>query len=132
MFAILFFLLGIICKALAAAFNTLVELTVYLGCILIIVGIVLIALYLIFGIVDDAVTKKNLTEFLVDMIWIAISIAIFGAIFVGVGSVALIIAGYAAAILAAVISVILEGAAVLCEALYEKSLTTITKRIADW
>lgn len=76
MFAILFFLLGIICKALAAAFNTLVELTVYLGCILIIVGIVLIALYLIFGIVDDAVTKKNLTEFLVDMIWIAISIAI--------------------------------------------------------
>lgn len=93
MFAILFFLLGIICKALAAAFNTLVELTVYLGCILIIVGIVLIALYLIFGIVDDAVTKKNLTEFLVRYDLDSNLYSYFWSIFVGSGSVALIIAG---------------------------------------
>ena len=45
--AILFFGLGVICKGLAAAFNSAIETTVFIGKICAITGIAIVAIYLV-------------------------------------------------------------------------------------
>lgn len=128
MFAVLFFVLGIIFKGLASAFNALLS---SCGGIIAMGGLaalVAIALSLLYAIVDGIVTR-GVGEVIGMIVLLMIEIGIFGALVGGLGSLLLSIVTIVAEYLLHATSYVLEGAAAICEKGYAKSLLAIMKRI---
>ena len=127
-FAIFFFVLGIIFKGLASAFNALLS---SIGGVLAIGGLAAlagIALYLLYGIIDGII-KEGFWSVLGMIVLLVIEIGIIGAIVGGLGAMILEIVVSIAVFILSIISAVLEGAAGLCERSYAKFLTAIIKRL---
>lgn len=127
-FAIIFFILGIIFKALASAFNALLA---SIGGVLAIgglAGLAGIALYLLYAIIDGII-KEGFWSVVGTIVMFFIVLGIFGAIIGGLGAVLLEIIVSVAVFVLEIISGILEWLAMTCEKGYAKFLTAIIKRL---
>lgn len=127
-FAIIFFVLGIIFKALASAFNALLIAIVEVFVIGGLVGLVGIALYLLYAIIDGII-KEGFWSVGGMIIIFFIVLGAFVAIIGDTGKVLLDIVVTVAMFVLEIISSILECFAMTCEKGYAKFLAAITKRL---
>lgn len=127
-FAIIFFVLGIIFKALASAFNSLLT---SLGIILAIGGLtslVGIGLFLMYAIVDG-ITKEGFKSVIGILVMMIVDIVILIAIVVGLGAGLFRIIVAIGRFVLSIISNILEFFAVIFENEYAKFLKAIINRL---
>lgn len=128
LFTIFFFITGTCFKALASAFNALLNSA---GVILVIAGLALaavVALSLIYGVID-AIGTGNIGQVILTIILLVVILGFFGAIFGGLGAVLFGIAVTIVTYVLTAVSVFLEKAALICERGYAKSLTAIASRV---
>lgn len=127
-FAIIFFCLGILCKALASAFKALVT-SIYTGFVVGgTAGLVGIALYTVYDIIDGII-REGFLSVLKTIVLLLVELAILGAIFGNLGAILLEMVVNIIAFVLDTISNVLEWAADLCERAYIKSLTAIISRV---
>lgn len=127
-FAIIFFIIGIGIKALAAAFDALIlslESTCIIGGFAAMVGIVL---YLIYSILDE-IAQSGFTSAIKSIIFLVVMLGIFWGLVGDLGTLLLNIIEIFALGILNVIKNILEWMADACECAYIKFLTIIMKHI---
>lgn len=127
-FALVFFVLGIIFKALASVFNALMY---SIGKALVIGGLAALAaivLYLLYAIVDGIV-KSGLLSVIGAIVLLVVVFGILGALFVKLGAVLLELVITVALYVLDAVSGALEWLAVGCESGYIKFLRIIINRL---
>ena len=126
-FALVFFVLGVIFKALASALNALLSSikVLSLGAL---AAIIMIALFLLYVIVEGIV-KGALLSVIGAIIMFVVVLGIFGAIFGGLGAVLLELVVTVALFVLDIVSGVLEWLANGCENGYIKFLRIIINRL---
>lgn len=127
-FAIIFFILGIVIKALSAAINSLMTSVAGLVALSGLAGLVGVALYLVYAIIDGVI-KKGIWYTIGMIVLFIIVISILIVIVGGVGSILLELVVVIAAAALNVLSIVLEWLEEFCEDAYDSSLSSIIKCI---
>lgn len=127
-FAIIFFVLGIIFKALASAFKALLtSLGMMIG-IGGLVGLAVLALVLLYNVIDGII-KDGFWSVVGEIVFIIVMLGIVGAWIGGLGVLILETVVLIADNIITITSAVLEWAAYLCERLYARFLTAIIVRL---
>ena len=127
-FAVIFFILGIIFKGLASAFNALLTSIGSILAVGFLTGFALVALYLLY-IITDGIITKGFSAVLGWIVLFIIDVAIVGALVGGLGALLLNIVVVIAEYILLAVSCVLEKAAAICETMYAKSLSAIFNRL---
>ena len=128
LFTIVFFLAGTCFKALASAFNAVLE---SISMILAIAGLAaaaVIAISLVYGVIDMIMTG-GIEQLVLIIISMVIILGIAGALIFGLGAILLEAAVNVITLVLTAVSFILEKAAFICERGYAKSLAAIVNRV---
>lgn len=126
--AIIFFVLGIVFKGLASAFNALMS---SVGAIIGFAALALLiggALYSLYAIVDGIITK-GLGEVIGMIFLFLFELGLVGALVGPLGSLLINAATVIVQLFLVATSFVLEGAAAICQKGYDKFLTVIFKRL---
>lgn len=124
----LFFVLNVLFKALASAFNALLSSLAGIVAIGGLAALAVLALFLLYAVIDKIVTQ-GIGSAILAIFLLLVGIGAAGAIFGGLGTMLLSIVVYIAAGFFTAISFVLEGAAAICETGYAKFLSIIQERI---
>ncbi len=128
LFCIIFFLLGAICKGLAAVFNALISSIVAILGIAFLVLLGVIGLYTIYSIVDGIITGR-IGEVFGLIVLFVIGIGLLVLLFGWLGNIMLSIALKICELILSAISFVLERGAAICEKAYAHFLLVIVNRL---
>ena len=127
-FAIIFFLVGVVCKGLASVFNGAVETITFVGAISLLGGLAAVALYLIYAIVNGIITEGFMSV-LGTIFMFFLYIGIISLLIGWLGTIIVEIVAYVVTLVMGIVSGILEFAADACERAYGYFLNAIIKQL---
>ncbi|WP_031547769.1 hypothetical protein [Oribacterium sp. FC2011] len=127
-FAILFFILGVIFKALASAFNALLTTLVNLIALGVLVGLVELAIYMLCSTIQGIITE-GFFAVLGSFLMFAVALVIFIVLVGGLGFMIFGLMVSLVSLLAGAVSSILDWIAETCEKQYARMLKSLINRI---
>lgn len=128
LFAVLLFLLGVVCKGMAAFFNGVVQAVVFIGSLLFLVGFAMGAIYIIYLLVTTVLTEGFMAA-IGAIICLFLWIALFSALLGWLGKIVVFIITKIVTTLMNIVSKILEFFAGACERAYGYLLNVIIKQL---
>lgn len=127
-FAIIFFLIGVVCKGLASVFNGAVKTITFVGAIGLLGGLAAVALCLIYAIVHGIITEgfMSVLELIIMFLFeIGIIILVIG----WLGPIIVEVIAFVVMLVVGFVSDVLEFAADACERAYGYFLNAIIKQL---